>query len=410
MKVLHVLYQSLPQVSGSSIRSRDILMSQKEIGIDVVAITSGFQGSVDGGNVDLINGIRYIRTTNRKETVITDNKKSIFTQLKKLFAIIPFSFKLYRCVKVEKPDLLHAHAMFYCGLPAILIGRLKNIPVVYEFRSLWMFQNKDSKKSRLELSVEKFLLSLETFTLKRADAAVFLNHDLKKFFSDKRNVFKNSYVVNNGVNLSFIQQLISEAPQKAQSENLVFGYIGTLTAYEGIEFMIETFQELYDEGIRNPLLIYGNGISKDAVIAAIKKRPDIHSIQFMGSINPSEVYKAYLDIDVIVNPRLMSELTNSVTPLKPLEAMAYGKYFIGSNVGGITALIKHGHNGYVFQAENKNSLKSHVKFLLKTSVEQRQTILKNALEYVQREKSWNKNAIQYKEIYLSLLGNNNIAS
>lgn len=410
MKVLHVLYQSLPQVSGSSIRSRDILMSQKEIGIEVVAITSGFQGSIDGQKEDNINGVRYIRTSTRKDTIITDNKKSVFIQLKKLLAIITFSFKLYRCVKKEKPDLLHAHAMFYCGLPAILIGRIKNIPVVYEFRSLWMFQNKEGKKSRLEISLEKFLLSLETFTLKRADAAVFLNDDLKRFFTDKHKIFNASYVVNNGVNLSFIQELIKSASLQPPNDHLVFGYIGTLTAYEGIEFMIETFQELYDEGVRNPLLIYGNGISKDSVIETINKRPDIDSIKYLGSMDPNEVYKAYLKMDVIVNPRLMNEVTNSVTPLKPLEAMAYGKYFIGSNVGGITALVKHGQNGYIFEAENRNSLKSHIKFLLNTSEKQKETLLTNALKFVQREKSWNKNALDYKEIYQSLLIKNKRAS
>lgn len=410
MKVLHVLYQSLPQVSGSSIRSRDILMSQKEIGIDVVAITSGFQGSVDGDKEDLINGIRYIRTSTRKETAITDSKKSVIAQLKKFLAIIPFAIKLYRCVKKEKPDLLHAHAMFYCGVPAVLIGKLKNIPVVYEFRSLWVFQNKNTQKSGLEVSLEKFLLSIEKFTLKRADAAVFLNEDLRRYFEEKKKAFKNSYVINNGVNLSFIRQLISEAPNRASNDTLVFGYIGTLTAYEGIEFMIETFQELYDEGIKNSLLIYGKGISEDAIIEIINKRPDIDTIKYMGSIDPSEVYKAYLGLDVIVNPRLMNDITNSVTPLKPLEAMAYGKYFIGSNVGGITALVQHGHTGYIFQAENKNSLKSHVKFLLKTSEKQRAALLKNALEYVQREKSWNKNALHYKEIYQSLLTKNKRAS
>ena len=46
MKVLHVLYQSLPQVSGSSIRSRDIMLSQKEVGIEVLAITAPFQNCI----------------------------------------------------------------------------------------------------------------------------------------------------------------------------------------------------------------------------------------------------------------------------------------------------------------------------------------------------------------------------
>src|SRR5690554_3055378 len=132
-------------------------MSQQNIGLDVVAITSDFQGSVDGGKEDIINGIRYIRTTSRKETVITDDNKGVFVQIKKLLSIISFTFKLYRCVKKEKPDVLHAHAMFYCGLPAILVGKLKRIPVVYEFRSLWMFQNKKSEKTKLNIFLEKLL-------------------------------------------------------------------------------------------------------------------------------------------------------------------------------------------------------------------------------------------------------------
>src|SRR5690606_23651493 len=216
MKVLHVLYQSLPQVSGSSIRSRDILMSQKNIGLEVVAITADFQGSVNGGKEDIINGIRYIRTTSRNETVITDNKKGIYVQLKKLLSIISFSFKLYSSVKKEKPDILHAHAMFYCGIPAILIGKIKKIPVVYEFRSLWMFQNKITKKTKLDLFIENLLLSLETFTLKKVDAAVFLNEDLRAYFESKGNKFKNSYIVNNAVNIEHIKQLTR---QNSQSEN-----------------------------------------------------------------------------------------------------------------------------------------------------------------------------------------------
>lgn len=403
MKVLHVLYQSLPQVSGSSIRSRDTLMSQQNIGLEVVAITSDFQGSIDGGKVDIINGIRYIRTTSRKETVITDNKKGVFVQIRKLFSILSFSFKLYSSVKKEKPDVLHAHAMFYCGIPAIIIGKIKKIPVVYEFRSLWMFQNKITEKTKLDLFIENLLVSLETFTLKKVDAAVFLNEDLRAYFESKGKSFKNSYIVNNAVNLKHIKQLTIEKHQVEKREELVFGYIGTLTAYEGIEFLVTCFQELYDLGIKNKLLIFGDGISKDAVINTIKNRPDIDTIQYLGRINPSDIPKAFSGIDVIVNPRLDNDVTQSVTPLKPLEAMAYKKIFIGSDVGGILALITPDKNGFIFKSEDKESLKGTIKKILQLSEIEKLEILKNALVFVQEEKSWKKNALMYKEIYYSLL-------
>ena len=116
-------------------------------------------------------------------------------------------------------------------------------------------------------------------------------------------------------------------------KDFVFGYVGTITEYEGLEFLIQTFQELYDDGFKHKLVIYGKGVNKQSVQDQINARSDINTISYKGAIAPSEVYKAFSEIDVIINPRLTTRAkTNSVTPLKPLEAMAYEKLFIGSDV------------------------------------------------------------------------------
>jgi hypothetical protein len=132
-------------------------MSQKEIGLDVVAVTSTFQGSKNSNKNEFINGIKYIRTTKNKTTSISDQKKSKFSQLSRFFSLIPFILKLYRIVSKEKPDILHAHAMFYCGIPAIIIGKIKKIPVVYEFRSLWMFQKKRGSKTKMDVFLDDLI-------------------------------------------------------------------------------------------------------------------------------------------------------------------------------------------------------------------------------------------------------------
>ena len=60
MKVLHVLYQSLPNISGSSIRSRDIINNQLKIGVEPIVITSPFQKPFEEGKVEEINnGVKY---------------------------------------------------------------------------------------------------------------------------------------------------------------------------------------------------------------------------------------------------------------------------------------------------------------------------------------------------------------
>lgn len=91
MKVLHILYQSLPQVSGSSIRSRDILMSQKEVGLEVVAISSPFQ--IGSKFIEYFNDIKYYRTKINNIDSISDSRKSLFKRILRLFQIVSFTKK-----------------------------------------------------------------------------------------------------------------------------------------------------------------------------------------------------------------------------------------------------------------------------------------------------------------------------
>jgi len=273
--------------------------------------------------------------------------------------------------------------------------------VVYEFRSLWMFQKSDSKnKTFINKKIEALLLNIEILCLKKAAHAVILNENLKEFIFSKTNKpFKNT-IINNAVNTSLIEKLKANKVSKKEDE-MVFGYIGTLTAYEGLEFLIQTFQELYDDGFKHKLVIYGKGVNKQSVQNQIIARSDINTISYKGAIAPSEVYNAFSEIDVIINPRLNTPLTNSVTPLKPLEAMAYEKLFIGSDVGGIKEIVPQG-TGFLFSSENKNDLKKVVKKVASLSPQDRKLHKKEALDFVISHKSWLHNAAKYKEIYKSL--------
>ena len=401
MKVLHVLYQSLPQVSGSSIRSRDIMLSQKEVGIEVLAITAPFQNSISKKGLDIIDDITYIRTSQNTKNSITDLRKGVLQRIYRVFSILIFSQKLFSTIKKEKPDVLHAHAMFFCAIPSLVLGKVFNIPVVYEFRSLWMYQKTNSRnKGFINKKIEIFLIHVEIFCLKKAAHAVILNENLKEFIFSKTNKpFKNT-IINNAVNTSLIEKLKANKVSKKE-DKIVFGYIGTLTAYEGLEFLIQTFQELYDDGFKLKLIIYGKGVNKQSVQDQINARSDINTISYKGAIAPSEVYKAFSEIDVIINPRLNTPKTNSVTPLKPLEAMAYEKLFIGSDVGGIKEIVPQG-TGFLFSSENKNDLKKVVKKVASLSPQDRDSHKKEALAFVVSHKSWLQNAAKYKEIYTSL--------
>ncbi len=402
MKVLHILYQSLPQISGSSIRSRDILMSQKEIGLNPIAVTSPFQSGTN--NEEIIDGIRYLRTSINGSETISDEQKSLLTRIFRFFKILSFYQNLKQIVNAEKPDVLHAHAMFVCGLPAILIGKKYNIPVVYEVRSLWMLKKK-GKKGWMDLLTEKILFGIELYVMRKAALVVAINHYLKNELIIQKIDEAKIAVIQNAVNTTLIDTLKQKTRNHCLSEpKLKFGYIGTLTPHEGVDFLIEVFANLNKEICNAELYIFGKGVEEPKIRAMSEK---FENVTFKGSLEPENIHKAFELINIIVNPRYKNKLTDSVTPLKPLEAMAYEKIVIGSDVEGIKELITDKFNGLLFEAGNPSDLLNVMKYALKIESETRRHLLKNALQYVYDEKSWLKNATKYQLIYTELLMNKN---
>ena len=71
-----------------------------------------------------------------------------------------------------------------------------------------------------------------------------------------------------------------------------------------------------------------------------------HVAIFTGRIAHELVQDYYNQVDIFVYPRLAMRLTNLVTPLKPLEAMAQGRLVLASDVGGHKELIKPLYNGF----------------------------------------------------------------
>src|SRR5690606_1024678 len=147
------------------------------------------------------------------------------------------------------------------------------------------------------------------------------------------------------------------------------------------------------------LKLFGTGIMLPDLKSYVKTN-NIENIYFEGTIEPQNIYEAYKQVDIIINPRIKSKLTDTVTPLKPLEAMAYEKLVIGSNVKGIQELINHNQNGLLFKADNFDSLHN-----LLLDVRENyprgfySEIICTASKFVNTKKSWRTNALKYKKIY-----------
>jgi len=91
-------------------------------------------------------------------------------------------------------------------------------------------------------------------------------------------------------------------------------------------------------------------------------------------------------------------LTELVTPLKPLEAMAMAKPVLASDVGGLSELIQHGSTGVLFRADDGASLVEQAAHLA-SSRQLRASLGQAARAHVERERSWPRVVARYLDIY-----------
>ena len=111
-----------------------------------------------------------------------------------------------------------------------------------------------------------------------------------------------------------------------------------------------------------------------------------------------KIAKYYDLIDVFIFPRLRTRLTEMVTPLKPLEAMAKGRPVIASNVGGHRELICDGRTGIFFEAGDKSSLAAKICYVI-SNKQHLVPLLRNAREYVEAERQWSSSVRHYENVY-----------
>ena len=102
-------------------------------------------------------------------------------------------------------------------------------------------------------------------------------------------------------------------------------------------------------------------------------------------------------------PRRSMRLTELVTPLKPLEAMAQGRVLIASDVGGHRELIENGRTGLLFEAGDVSALARAALRLLGDAA-LRDRMATAGRRFVESERTWARSVDRYEAIYSSLVG------
>lgn len=400
MRVLHILDHSIPLHSGYTFRTRAILEQQRNLGWETFHITSPKHNATDLLEEE-VDGLHFFRSPPSKKWWAQRSG------LNQLDVIRSLEERLETVIKQIQPDILHAHSPVLNALPALKMRRKYGIPVVYEVRAFWEDAAVDHGTSREWGLRYRATRALETYVLKRANAVTTICEGLRNDMIERGIAASKITVIPNAVDIGKFS--LGQPPDSGLREKLglndakVLGFIGSFYAYEGLPLLLDALPEMLRKADNIRVLLVGGGPQEALLKEKVQNEHIADKVIFTGRVPHQEVQRYYDLIDVLVYPRLSMRLTELVTPLKPLEAMAQGRLFIASDVGGHQELIKDGETGVMFRTGDSNDLAGKALDLL-ARPESWPLFKQAARHFVENNRTWKISVDRYKQVYGKVLG------
>ncbi|MEQ1836480.1 MAG: TIGR04063 family PEP-CTERM/XrtA system glycosyltransferase [Candidatus Nitrotoga sp.] len=398
MRILHILDHSIPLHSGYTFRTLSILKEQRALGWETTHLTSPKQGTCSASE-ETIDGWHFFRT---HHAIAKMTKVPLLNQIS---VINSLTHRLKKVAKIVKPDILHAHSPALNAIAALRVGRSLGIPVVYEVRAFWEDAAADHGTTTEGSIRYRLTRAMETYAFKHVDAVTTICEGLRSDIVARGIPSTKVTLVPNAVDIKKFS--IGGAPDEILKTQLglagarILGFIGSFYAYEGLDLLLTALPRILVQTPDVRVLLVGGGPQEDALKQQSRQLGIADKVVFTGRVPHSEVNRYYDLMDVLVYPRHSMRLTELVTPLKPLEAMAQGRLFVASNVGGHKELIRDGETGVLFKAESPQDLANKVLDLLNTP-ERWPTIKAAGRRFVETERNWKVSVACYRDVYSRL--------
>lgn len=394
MRILHVLDHGLPLQSGYTFRTRAILKAQEARGHVVAAVTGPRQGAA-AAEVEQVDGLTFHRSPARRPGLVGEAA-----------GLAAFARAIGRAAETFRPDVLHAHSPVLGALAAGRVAQSRGLPLMYEIRAFWedaAVGNGTGTEGSLRYRTTR---AVETWVARRADAVAVICDGLRGDLV-ARGVDPGRIVVSpNGVDLELFGTPPTRDPALADRLGLagaeVIGFIGSFYPYEGLDDLLEAMPALVAARPAATLLLVGGGPAEASLRAQAAASPMADRIRFIGRVPHGEVERYYGLVDVLAYPRKAMRLTDLVTPLKPLEAMAQGRLVAASDVGGHRELIRDGETGTLFPAGDPAGIARALAGLLadRSGWDARR---ERACAFVEAERNWSSNIRRYDPVYQRLI-------
>lgn len=346
-RVLHVLTNSLPHTqSGYTLRTQHILSAQRDAGMAVLGATRiGYPvmvGKTGAADVDLVDGVAYVRFLPWQLTG---------TQIERMTLQAAW---LWGLVEAAQPDVLHCTTNYTNALVTKAVADRAGIPWVYEVRGMleqtWAASQPMPEARAAAVDSERYRLirDRETEVARAADAVVTLGPTMCDDLVERGVERDRISLVPNAIDASMLDRTGDPANARRNlglpPDGFWVGGVSSLVDYEGFDTVLHAVRILRDAGLDVRALIAGDGVSRPRLRALADELGLSAWVVLPGRIPAIDAPRYAMALDAVTVIRRDVEVCRTVTPLKPIEAMALGRPVIASDLPALASLL-HGPEG-----------------------------------------------------------------
>ncbi len=198
-------------------------------------------------------------------------------------------------------------------------------------------------------------------TMKKCDEVIAVSIKMKEELKRVLKPFNKISVVENMLSLKNAARIRKERASQADFSNdkIKLIFVGRLSPEKGLIPFLECLSKFpFKE--RFHLTILGDGVERAATEKFIQENNLSSLITMHGFVaDPSDFF---ISPDILIMPSIREGL-----PMTLIEALASGVPVVANNVGAISSMVTHGHNGYFSKDASLSSWTDVLNITLETS-------------------------------------------
>lgn len=338
-----------------------------------------------------------------------DSKKTNWVQK---FYNFTTTNEIKKLIDEFKPDVIHC---FSIGAPIsphfMKYAKKKSIPILYSFRDYYyicpknymltikgeVISNHKSGLSCILNHYPKRNLVFDTLLyLKQSYHKKYISKYVTYFLTPSDNLTKTilNHFKLNGETLPNPTMLNNPELKNLTEDYLL--YVGRLDKEKGVMTLLKAFRTISLKHPTEKLLIVGEGNQMEELIA-FKNENQLNNVKLIGKQNREELKAIYSNANFLIVPSEFLESYCNVV----LEAFAFQKTVIVSNLLGITKDVELSNSGLVFPFGNVEKLTESIELLF-TNPSLKKELTHNGFEF-SKTRSFENHFDKQIEIYNKLV-------